>query len=138
MTGSRIMYELDCKSDPKEVRKIEAVIKKLGRENHIAQEQCYKLLIVCTEAVNNAIIHGNKLDEKKTVHIKCLVNAHNITITVKDHGPGFEAKKLPNPIEEKNLLKESGRGVFLIRSLMDDVKFKKLKDGSLIKMTLKR
>lgn len=138
MTQTRIKYELNCKSNPKEVRKIEAVIKKLGRENHLPQEQCYKLLIVTTEAVNNAIIHGNKLDEKKIVNIKCCVNAHNITITVKDNGPGFEAERLPNPIEERNLLKESGRGVFLIRSLTDDVKFKKLKHGSLIRMSIKR
>ncbi|MFZ1978502.1 MAG: ATP-binding protein [Bacteroidota bacterium] len=138
MTGSRIIYEMDCKSDPKEVRKIEAVIKKLSRENHLTKEQCYKLLIVCTEAVNNAIIHGNKLDGNKNVNVKCCVTAHKVTMTVKDKGAGFEMEKLPNPIEEKNLLKESGRGVFLIRSLMDDVKFKKLKNGSTMRMSLNR
>ena len=132
------MYELDCKSNPKEVRKIEAVIKKLSRENHLAREQCYKLMIVCTEAVNNAIIHGNKLDENKNVHVKCCVTAHKVTVTVKDRGTGFEMEKLPNPIEEKNLLKESGRGVFLIRSLMDNVKFRKFKNGSSMRMSLKR
>lgn len=90
----------------------------------------YRLLVAATEAVNNAILHGNASDPRKRVHLCLRTTKHTLILRVSDEGQGFDAGSLPNPLDEKNLMKEHGRGVFLIRSLMDEVEFVKLKAGS--------
>jgi serine/threonine-protein kinase RsbW len=76
-----------------------------------------------TELVNNAIKHGCKKDEKKKVAVSLSYRAGTVTAVVTDDGRGFDPNSIPNPIAEENLLKEIGRGIFIVRSLMDDVKF---------------
>jgi len=95
------------------------------------------IVVSCTEAVNNAMIHGNQSNPDKKVSVRCIVDKHILTIRVKDEGRGFDPAQLQDPREEKNLLKENGRGVFLIRSLMDKVTFKTLKSGSVVEMKVK-
>ena len=75
------------------------------------------------ESVTNAIQHGNKLDPDKKVDIRFEVTPDHLEITVKDEGNGFQVEKLPNPLDPENLLKPSGRGIFYIRSFMDEVEF---------------
>jgi serine/threonine-protein kinase RsbW len=81
------------------------------------------------ESVTNAIQHGNKLDQGKKVDICFEVGQDNLQITVRDQGNGFQIDKLPNPLAPENLLKPSGRGIFYIRSFMDEVEFKALSQG---------
>jgi serine/threonine-protein kinase RsbW len=75
------------------------------------------------ESVTNAIQHGNKLDPNKRVDIRFEVAPDHLEITVKDEGKGFQIDLLPNPLDPENLLKPSGRGIFYIRSFMDEVEF---------------
>jgi serine/threonine-protein kinase RsbW len=75
------------------------------------------------ESVTNAIQHGNKLDHSKRVDIRFEVAPDHLEITVKDEGNGFQVDRLPNPLDPENLLKPSGRGIFYIRSFMDEVEF---------------
>jgi serine/threonine-protein kinase RsbW len=75
------------------------------------------------ESVTNAIQHGNKLDLSKRVDISFEVTPEHLGISVKDQGNGFKIEKLPNPLDPENLLKPSGRGIFYIRSFMDEVEF---------------
>jgi serine/threonine-protein kinase RsbW len=75
------------------------------------------------ESVTNAIQHGNKLDQSKRVDICFEVAPDYLDISVKDQGSGFQIEKLPNPLDPENLLKPSGRGIFYIRSFMDEVEF---------------
>ena len=75
------------------------------------------------ESVTNAIQHGNKLDPNKRVDIRFEVASDYLDITVKDQGNGFQVDGLPNPLDPENLLKPSGRGIFYIRSFMDEVEF---------------
>lgn len=75
------------------------------------------------ESVTNAIQHGNKLDPNKRVDIRFEVAPDHLDITVKDQGSGFQVDRLPNPLDPENLLKPSGRGIFYIRSFMDEVEF---------------
>jgi serine/threonine-protein kinase RsbW len=126
-----------CQSNPKEIGCIEAFLQKINKKLDMDEGTMYRLLVSCTEAVNNAMIHGNKSDPNKRVTIRCIVENQSLTIRVKDEGKGFDPEGLQDPREEENLLKENGRGVFLIRSLMDSISVKRLKSGSVVEMKVK-
>ena len=81
------------------------------------------------ETVTNAIQHGNKLDLSKKVDICFEVMPDQLSITVKDQGSGFKADEIPNPLAPENLLKPSGRGIFYIRTFMDEVEFRSPSQG---------
>jgi len=83
------------------------------------------------ESVTNAIQHGNKLDKDKSVDICFDITSEQLAIQVKDQGSGFQVDDLPNPLDPENLLKPSGRGIFYIRSFMDEVEFRTLSHGGM-------
>jgi serine/threonine-protein kinase RsbW len=83
------------------------------------------------ELVTNAIQHGNKLDQSKSVNIRFEVAPDHLSVWVKDQGSGFMADELPNPLNPENLLKPSGRGIFYIRTFMDEVEFQRLSQGGM-------
>jgi serine/threonine-protein kinase RsbW len=128
---------LVLKNDPQQIAKVEKFLLKAKRLAHLDEDQFNKLLIATTEAVNNSIIHGNKRDSTKNVTLTCIVNNAAIVIRVHDEGEGFEHDSLPDPLAVENLLREHGRGVFLIRSMMDDVTFEKTNGGSDVVMTMR-
>jgi len=130
-------FQMECLSNQKNISCVEVFLKQISKKLNIDDGTMYRLLVSCTEAVNNAIIHGNKSNPGKKVKIECIAQNKILTISVKDEGEGFNPKILQDPREERNLLKENGRGVFLIRALMDEVKFRKLKSGSVVKMKVK-
>jgi serine/threonine-protein kinase RsbW len=90
------------------------------------------------EAVTNAIQHGNKLDLTKKVDIRYEVSPDQLSISVKDQGNGFRADDIPNPLDTDNLLKPSGRGIFYIRTFMDEVEFRSLSQGGMEVHMVKR
>jgi serine/threonine-protein kinase RsbW len=90
------------------------------------------------ESVTNAIQHGNKLDQSKKVDVKFEIEPDSLAITVRDQGAGFRIDDLPNPLDPENLLKPSGRGIFYIRSFMDEVEFKPLPHGGMEVRMVKR
>ncbi len=101
----------------------------------IKDERFSTLLVVLTEAVNNAITHGNKRNPAKKVIVTCVRESDALVVTVKDEGNGFNPDAVPDPIHEDNLLRESGRGVFLMRQLMESVSYNK--DGNEVTMKMK-
>ena len=128
--------EMTCRSDPKQIAKVEKFVQKVNQKAHLDDGTMYRLLVATTEAVNNAILHGNKSDPRKLVHVSCELVGQLLKVTVRDHGIGFDPDHLANPLAEENLMKESGRGIFLIRSLVDDVNFHLTKKGTAVVMTL--
>lgn len=98
------------------------------------EERFMNLLIAYTEAVNNAVIHGNQQNPYKNVFIELEKTKNELRITVADEGNGFSESKVPDPTLSENLLKQSGRGVFLIKKLTDDVKFNTQDSGTRIDM----
>jgi len=88
-----------------------------------------ELSITLCEALSNAIIHGNKSQSDKFVDLKVQIYKDKIMFKIKDEGQGFNYKKIPNPLDSENILKKSGRGVYLMSALMDRVKFIKHKVG---------
>jgi serine/threonine-protein kinase RsbW len=83
------------------------------------------------ETVTNAIQHGNKLDLNKKVDIHFEIAPDQISISVRDQGKGFLADSVPNPLDTDNLLKPSGRGIFYVRTFMDEVEFRSLSQGGM-------
>ena len=91
---------------------------------HKVPEALYgNILIALTEAVNNAIHHGNALDPEKRVSMEYDTQGELITFRVSDEGPGFDYENLPDPTDPRNIEKPHGRGVFLMRALSDKVSF---------------
>jgi serine/threonine-protein kinase RsbW len=80
--------------------------------------------------VNNAIHHGNRDDRNKKVYIKLIKRPHQIDIVIRDDGGGFDPNSIADPLDPENLFKESGRGIFIVKSLMDDVKFEFNQNGT--------
>lgn len=119
----------EYESTKKSLQNIEPLLNKIKEQIPIQLEKYYKILIAVSEAVNNAIIHGNKLDRNKKVKIDINANQEKIEILVKDEGTGFEVDALADPRAPENLMKESGRGVLLIKELSDISKFNKTENG---------
>lgn len=130
-------YTLELASNPRHVTKVEAFLQKATGSLHLSDDDFNRLLIATTEAVNNSIIHGNRRDPRKHVFLLCEVGSTAILVHVQDEGPGIDPTRLPDPLAEENLLRENGRGVFLIRSLMSSVRFRKLKNGAEVVMRMK-
>ncbi|MCJ7497205.1 MAG: ATP-binding protein [candidate division Zixibacteria bacterium] len=107
---------------------VEKRLKKLG----LNKDQLADIAISVTEVVNNAIVHGNKNDPAKKVTLRLETDESSITIEVEDEGKGFDLNTLPCPITEENLFKEVGRGIFILRSLMDKVDFVFKKEGGTV------
>ena len=79
--------------------------------------------LAVSEAATNAIKHGNKEDEQKKVTIQATLTGNELRIHVEDEGEGFDPAGLPDPLAEENLLKPSGRGVYLMKQYCDAVKY---------------
>lgn len=102
-------------------------------ETHSIKEDFYgNILIALTEAVNNAIVHGNKLDEEKQVRLAVSHSGEVLKFTIQDEGPGFDYDNLPDPTAPENIEKPNGRGVFLMKNLADRCEF--LEDGTIVSL----
>jgi len=91
-----------------------------------------KILIAAIEGVNNAIVHGNKMDENKNVTIKILVTNKKVSIIISDQGAGFDPNSIPDPTIPENIENISGRGIFLMKKLSDGITFKN--NGSTVEL----
>jgi serine/threonine-protein kinase RsbW len=129
------MYQLTLTSDPKNIHHVEEFLIAMNRDLHIDEEKFYALMLVVTEAVNNGIVHGNKRDVSKHVAVACTAENGILTITVGDEGKGFDPHILPDPLNPDNILRESGRGVFLMRQMMDSVSYNE--NGTEVTMTMR-
>jgi serine/threonine-protein kinase RsbW len=102
---------------------VERLIDEVFAEYQVSEDHYGELLIAMTEAVNNAIVHGNKLDPAKQVSVTFSVEGKDMVFRVEDEGPGFDYSNLPDPTAPENIEKPHGRGVFLMRNLADECSF---------------
>jgi serine/threonine-protein kinase RsbW len=94
--------------------------------------------VALTEALSNAILRGNREDPEKRVHVRALVTALQLVMEVKDEGLGFDIEGCTrDPTRPENVEREDGRGLFLMRSLMDSVE-RYDQDGNVVRLTLNR
>lgn len=119
-----IRKELVLKSEFEEVEKVESLLNDLQSEIGFNDELYAKLMLTVSEAATNGIVHGNKQDPSKKVVLTAESDGSILTVTTKDEGEGFEPDEVDDPLAEENLLKPSGRGVFLMNEYADEVEYK--------------
>ncbi|MFH1395064.1 MAG: ATP-binding protein [Candidatus Omnitrophota bacterium] len=107
------------------LKKISKKLIKNLKKSKIDEEIIFDIYVSLEEALRNAMIHGNKLDMRKKIIVEAEILNGQMTICVEDEGEGFNFSYLPDPTLDENLLKENGRGVYLIKHLMDRVTFEK-------------
>ncbi len=123
MNTEKQTFNLQIVSQPESINLVEKLIDEIKADYNI-QEECYgNMLVAVTEAVNNAIQHGNKYDADRKVNIAYEVDADQISFTVSDEGAGFDYLNIPDPTDPDNLEKPTGRGVFLMKHLADQIIF---------------
>jgi len=108
------------------ITEVEGLINSLCEDFGVEETHYGEILIAMTEAVNNAIVHGNKLDSSKMVDIQVTVDGNDLHFRIADEGPGFDFENIPDPTSPENIEKPNGRGVFLMRQLADGCEFEEL------------
>ncbi len=112
------------------VEEVEAAADRLATEAGLDEDQRFPITMAVREAAINAVLHGNEYDPARQIEVSLENTGKDLVITIADQGRGFDPDKLRDPLAEENLLRGTGRGIFLIRSLMDEVHFRQLQPGT--------
>lgn len=120
---TELALNLTLESHPKNIAEVEPYVSQVVEKYEINQELYGNMLITLTEAVSNAIIHGNSAKVSKKVIVSTNCHGQKISFSVQDEGSGFDPDDLPDPTAPENILTPGGRGVFLMRQLSDSVTF---------------
>lgn len=131
-------YRMVIQSDLKNIPKVEATTEKIANYMNFSEEDKDSLAISVTEIVGNAIVHGNKKDINKNVTVDFEYENDTISVIIQDEGGGFNEEAIANPLEPENLLKESGRGIFIVRALMDKVDINCDKRGTQVRLVKRK
>lgn len=123
---------LTLPSNPANICKLESFIEEVAQRYDVTPDIYGNILVSLTEAVTNAIKHGNQNDESKYVEVKLRKGRNKLAFSVSDEGKGFDFNSVPDPTAPENLLKIGGRGVFLMKQLSDMVVFRN--QGSTVEM----
>ena len=129
---SSIMQELSFESKQENIAIVERLIDEMCEQHSVIEEHYGDILIAMTEGVNNAIVHGNKLDINKSISVEYEKRGRDLFFRISDEGAGFDYENLPDPTAPENLERPNGRGVFLMRNLADECLFED--DGRVIEL----
>ena len=121
--GFTIIDSLIIPSDFEAVSHVESLVDKVCNNLGVNEDFYGNVLIAVIEAVNNAIEHGNKKESSMEVNVYVSDNPIEFCFSVKDQGRGFDFENLPDPTAPENILKENGRGIYLMKNLADEVEF---------------
>ena len=132
----RVSMTLD--SELPTVERVEETAERFAQRAGFDEDTVSHITMVCREAAVNAVVHGNKYDKSKHVSASFQLSDEALTIEISDEGPGLDPDSCPDPLAPENLLKTSGRGIFLMRALMDEVHFRQLTPGTQITMIKRR
>jgi serine/threonine-protein kinase RsbW len=103
----------------------ESLVLKIAQESGFEEEDLHKIGMAVREAMVNAVVHGNRYNLKKKVHLWVGFGEDRLSIRIADEGEGFDANELPDPLAEENLLRQSGRGLLLIKAFVDEFDMRK-------------
>ncbi|MEP2773607.1 MAG: ATP-binding protein [Fulvivirga sp.] len=124
--------QIQIPSLPENIRMIESFIDNAKEKFQLEDDIYGNIMIAVTEAVNNAIKHGNKNDKSKNVSLCLMLEETQIRFEIRDVGNGFDYQNLPDPTAPENLEKPGGRGIFLMKNLSDEVSFKE--EGKVVEL----
>jgi len=128
----RLSFRLS--STMESVGEVEAAADRMAAEAGLDEDQRFHITMAVREAAVNAVLHGNEYDPSREIAVGIENTGKDLVFTIADQGRGFVPEEVPDPLAEENLLRGTGRGIFLIRSLMDEVHFRQLHPGT--EMTL--
>ena|SRR3954447_8172856 len=132
MNDHRVSYTLD--STLETVDSAEQTASRIAAEAGFDEDEVMRIAMAVREAAVNAVLHGNAYDPGKKVSLDFEKIGSDLVITIRDQGKGLDLKNIPDPLAPENLLKTSGRGIFLIRSFMDEVQIHPSHTGTEIKL----
>jgi serine/threonine-protein kinase RsbW len=127
-TTSRVSFTLDSTLDS--VNKIEQTAELCAQRAGFDEDTIPHIAMAVREAAVNAVLHGNAYDTNKHVIASFETTADDLIVRISDQGPGLNPDNLPDPLAPENILRGSGRGIFLIRAFMDEVNFRQLHPGT--------
>ena len=126
--AGRLSFSLS--STMESVSEVEAAADKLAGEAGLDEEERFRVTMAVREAAVNAVLHGNDYDPAKQITASFENNGKSLIFTIADQGKGVDPASLPDPLAPENLMRGTGRGIFLIRSFMDEVHFRQLQPGT--------
>lgn len=121
--SSERVYILRMTSERNNILRVEPFFNNLTESKELDETLFYNIMIAATEAVNNAIIHGNGCNPDKIVELSASFSSSGVTISVTDEGNGFTPDEIADPTAPENILREGGRGIFLMRALAKSIEF---------------
>jgi serine/threonine-protein kinase RsbW len=124
-SGTARTMETHLESTLESVDAAETLVLQLAQEAGFDEEDLHKIGMAVRETMVNAVVHGNRYNLKKKVHVTAEAAGARIAIKIVDEGEGFEPKELPDPLAEENLLRQSGRGLLLIKAFVDEFEMRK-------------
>jgi serine/threonine-protein kinase RsbW len=124
----RVSYRME--STLESVNKAEEMADQVASQVGFDEDTRSGISMAVREAMINAVLHGNAYDAAKRVNLTFEQNGPEMIVTIADQGCGFVPEEVPNPLAPENLLKDSGRGIFLMRAFMDEVRFRKSSSGT--------
>jgi len=137
-TGSIGILDQDYPSTLESVDIVEADILKAAVDVGFGEDEQHEIGMAVRECMVNAVVHGNRYNKNKHVHLTVTKSAVDFSIRITDQGEGFETECVPDPLDDTNILRHSGRGLFLMAAFMDDVKVQKLSpSGTEVTLTKK-
>ncbi len=132
MTEQRVSYTLD--SSLETIDSAEEKATRIATELGFGDDEIMQISMAVREGAVNAVLHGNAYAPDKKVILAFERTGEELIITIRDQGPGMDLNKIPNPLAPENLLKTSGRGIFLMRSFMDVVEIRPSATGTELKL----
>ncbi len=123
-------YSKEIISDPEILPEVEKFFQAIAKDFKLNETQKNNLTLSAAEAVSNSIVHGNKLDRNKKVTITVKADESKIEVRFKDEGAGFKPEEVPDPTAPENILKDSGRGIHIMKSFLDELKYNFTSSGT--------
>jgi len=124
-------------SNPELLPDIEEYIMSILKKVNLSKEKFNNLSLAAAEAASNSIVHGNNCNIEKKVIITIKIDDKEVKVKFKDEGTGFDLVKIPDPTKPENLFKDSGRGIYIMKSFLDDLKFDFTPEGTEVTLIMK-